>query len=157
MQVNAAGNTQGTTENQGNELKKTLGKEEFLKLLITELRYQDAMNPMEDKEFIAQMAQMSSLEQMQNLNKTFEEGLLTLAEAQNNYSKNISALLEVMLNQSVLNSFNQGLNLLGREVVFTSEGEERAGTVSAIKQVQGHYVAVVGEEEVPFTEITAVR
>ncbi len=157
MQVNAAGNTQGTTETQENVLKKTLGKEEFLKLLITELRYQDAMNPMEDKEFIAQMAQMSSLEQMQNLNKTFEEGLLTLAEAQNNYSKNISALLEVMLHQSSLNSFNQGLNLLGREVAFTSEGEEREGTVSAIKQVQGHYVAVIGEEEVPFTEITSVR
>ncbi|WP_035244127.1 flagellar hook assembly protein FlgD [Desulfonatronovibrio hydrogenovorans] len=44
-----------------------LGKMEFLKLLITQLENQDPLNPMDDKEFVAQLAQFSSLEQMTNI------------------------------------------------------------------------------------------
>lgn len=48
-----------------------LGKEEFMKLLTTQMQYQDPLNPQSDQEFIAQLAEFSSLEQMQNLNSTF--------------------------------------------------------------------------------------
>jgi len=51
----------------GNDLDRNA----FLNLLITQLRHQDPLNPMDDREFIAQLAQFSSLEQMQNLNSTF--------------------------------------------------------------------------------------
>src|SRR5690625_5888226 len=41
-----------------------LGKDEFLKILITQLQHQDPLNPMDDRDFISQMATFSSLEQM---------------------------------------------------------------------------------------------
>ena len=49
-----------------------LDKEAFLLLLVTQFQYQDPLNPMEDKEFIAQMAQFSSLEQMMNMNESMQ-------------------------------------------------------------------------------------
>jgi flagellar basal-body rod modification protein FlgD len=50
-----------------------LGKDDFLRLLITQLTHQDPMNPVDDKEFIAQMAQFSTLEQMQNMSSDFSQ------------------------------------------------------------------------------------
>lgn len=50
-----------------------LGKDDFLRILMTQLQNQDPMNPMQDKDFIAQMATFTSLEQMTNMNKMLEK------------------------------------------------------------------------------------
>lgn len=51
--------------------ERTLGADDFMKILMTQLTAQDPMNPMKDTEFIAQMANFSSLEQMRGLSQSF--------------------------------------------------------------------------------------
>ncbi|MFW5901419.1 MAG: flagellar hook assembly protein FlgD [Thermodesulfobacteriota bacterium] len=50
----------------------TLGKTDFLKLLVTQLENQDPLNPSDPTEFTAQLAQYSSLEQLTNINDSME-------------------------------------------------------------------------------------
>ena len=72
-------NYQRPTKQTGNS---ELGKDAFLQLLITQLQNQDPTNPMDDREFIAQMAQFSSLEQMQNMTKAMESLLASQQQTQ---------------------------------------------------------------------------
>ncbi|MDD5456600.1 MAG: flagellar hook capping FlgD N-terminal domain-containing protein [Candidatus Margulisbacteria bacterium] len=69
VQTNAFNSVASTT-------KKTndMGKDEFLQLLVTQLKYQDPMSPMNNESFVAQLAQFSSLESMQNMQQSLEGG-----------------------------------------------------------------------------------
>jgi flagellar basal-body rod modification protein FlgD len=60
----------GDNSSTSTHAKKDMGKDEFLNLLVTQLKYQDPLNPMEGQEFSAQLAQFSSLEQLTNMNTT---------------------------------------------------------------------------------------
>ena len=60
----------------------SLGKDAFLNILITQLQNQDPTKPMDDKEFISQMAQFSSLEQMQNMTTAMQNLLVSQNETQ---------------------------------------------------------------------------
>ncbi|SDI93950.1 flagellar hook assembly protein FlgD [Natribacillus halophilus] len=86
MNINAQATTAvpGQREVNGVEVTTTeeqmLGKDDFLQILIAQLQNQDPLDPMDDREFIAQMAQFSSLEQMTNMN----EGMQRFVESQEN-------------------------------------------------------------------------
>lgn len=67
--VNGASDTAPITGPAGG----ALGKDEFMKLLVTQMQNQDPMKPTDNTAMIAEMAQFSSLEQMQNLNSQFEQ------------------------------------------------------------------------------------
>jgi flagellar basal-body rod modification protein FlgD len=62
--VNTGKTTQSTSD---------MGKDTFLKLLVTQLQYQDPMNPVENTEFTAQLAQFSSLEALTDMNESMDQ------------------------------------------------------------------------------------
>lgn len=109
-----------------------LGKQEFLKILVTQLRNQDPLNPVEDKEFIGQMAQLSTLEATTNLG-TEVKGLV-LAQQQ-----------------------MQSMLLVGRTVEFVDEsGVSSHGAVSGVRLDTLPPALVIGDREVPITFVQTV-
>ncbi|NVP24114.1 flagellar hook assembly protein FlgD [Treponema phagedenis] len=79
-------------EIDGRKPKQELGKNDFLQLLIAQLSHQDPTAPMEDTQFVAQMAQFTSLEQMTNVSQSFEKlnNLLSGSEAVNAVGKQVN-------------------------------------------------------------------
>lgn len=73
MSTSAVGST-ASTSTPSTELAKpkeqSLGKDAFLQLLVTQMTHQDPTQPKADGEFIAQLAQFSSLEQLTEIQKT---------------------------------------------------------------------------------------
>ena len=80
--------------NPGRKPQQQLGKDDFLKLLITQLSHQDPTAPMQDKEFIAQMAQFSSLEQMTSMAADFARltAMITGTDASSALGRNVELL-----------------------------------------------------------------
>lgn len=116
------------------EEKSNLGKDDFLQLLVAELSNQDPLEPMDDKDFIAQLAQFSSLEQLTDMNNQ----------------------LQSMTQNNLLGSLS---SLIGKEVEWTDEvtGDLGSGIVSAISmQKDGSYVILETGERIPVQQISQV-
>ncbi len=117
-----------------------LDKNAFMQLLVTQLKNQDPMAPSDNQEFIAQLAQFSSLEEMQGVN----ENLVALALLQEGNAR--------------LDQLTQASALIGKDVTYTDgTGNEQVGTVDAVKLVEGNVLLSIGEEEVPLTALMAVN
>ena len=81
MDVTGIEAAQTTGVDRPNALERNgLDRDAFLRLLLTQLQHQDPVEPMKDQEFIAQLAQFSSLEQLEDMAKSLRT-LLALAEA----------------------------------------------------------------------------
>ena len=119
--------TPSTNETKKKTDSTELGKDEFLKLLLTQLQYQDPMNPMEDKDFIAQMAQFTSLEQMKNLNNSMQ-----MTQASN------------MIGSKVF-------------WTDSATAKEMSGVVSSVRVVSGEPKLVVGNTSIELSKVTAVE
>lgn len=63
-------NISETSQETERKVGSSLDKDDFLMLLVTQMRYQDPLDPASNTEYVAQLAQFSELEQMQNLNST---------------------------------------------------------------------------------------
>jgi flagellar basal-body rod modification protein FlgD len=140
MSVTAASRTATTAATSGTDNSSTpklgkaagMGKDDFMQLLVAQLKNQDPMKPMEDKEFITQLAQFSALEAMEKVNTQLEEliGAQSLTQAATLIGKNVTAKLE--------------------------SGETITGTISQVKMLAGQPTAVVNGREIDTSLITVI-
>ena len=90
--------------------QQSLGKDDFLSILITQLKYQDPTAPMEDKQFIAQMAQFSTLEQMTNMARDFSAltSMLMGNEASSALGRNVEIIEGERVIQGMVQAITRG-------------------------------------------------
>lgn len=114
-----------------------LDKNAFLKMLVTQLQHQDPMNPMEDKDFIAQMAQFSSLEQMQQMNDK----------------------LDAIAYGNVENQLTYATTFVGRTVTAQGSADETAtvGVVDAVVFENGQPFLSIGGKTFALNSVTRVE
>jgi len=114
--------------------QQQLGKDEFLRLFTTQAQMQNPMNPMEGTDFLAQLAQFTSVEQMSNLNTNFEKLL------------------------SVQQTLQAG-SMVGKVVSYTdtTTGESDEGRVTAVKLTAAGPILMLGNREVPLSAVTSIK
>lgn len=119
-----------------NKDKTSLGKDDFLNILVTQLKNQDPTQPLQDREFIAQMAQFSSVEQLMNMANEMK-----------------------MLRQSI----GIASDLIDKEISWTvtdsqtSVDTTKTGVVDSIIMKDGKQFAQVGGESISLDKISGIR
>ena len=122
--VSTQANENTTTDQSdavSNAVSNSMGKDQFLKLLTTQLKNQNPMKPMDNTQFVSQMAQFSSLEQMNNMNSNMNDFL--------QFQKISQAGSLVGKKVSVLNS-DSGQNITGVVEKANVTGDSTTVTVN---------------------------
>ncbi len=101
-----------TLEVKGHKSSQELGKDDFLKLLVTQLSHQDPTSPTDNNQFIAQMAQFSSLEQMTNMSTNFDKlsTIMKSSDAMSTVGKVVDVDTGVNISRGTVESVTRGLN-----------------------------------------------
>lgn len=117
-------------DNNKREVKKELGKDDFLRILVTQLQHQDPMQPLEDREFISQMAQFSTLEQM-------------------------TKIADLQHKSNSMQQF-QAFQLVGKGLEGISNNQVVSGIVSEVRMKNGIAVLRVNGKEISLEDIVKV-
>lgn len=141
MEVNSAttaassSSTSSAITGAVNNERGVMNKDDFLKLFLASLQYQDPMSPMETKDMMQQMSQLTMVEQITNLGKVVD---------------NLKTIMQT-------NPLDQGVNYLGKEVSgITSSGESVQGQVNEVKVNQGVLELIVNNQTLNIGNISKV-
>lgn len=139
---------------------KQLGKQDFLQLLVTQMRYQDPLAPTENQEFVAQLAQFSALEGTQNISTSIE-GLGTKLEDMVGNQADSSAIIS---NASATGLIGKSVRVNASTVLYDpSQGapieinvhsEAGSGSVLSILDSEGNIVNALPLESAGETKLT---
>ena len=117
-----------------------LDKGAFMKLLVSQLEHQDPLSPVANEDFVAQLANFSSLEQLQGLNQ------------------NVVAMIALNQSNALLSQLTQSSALIGKDVSWQDfdTQEQHSGKVESVKIVDGLAVLRIDGQDVPLASVIEV-
>lgn len=132
MDVTALNNSTVTQSGTAGAATKTVSKDEFLHLFVTQLRYQNPLNPMDSSQFTAQLAQFSSLEQLTNISNQMDMMLL--------YQKSLQNTLTSSLIGKKVNISDDTVTLKGKADISYSLAQDAAKVTISLYDAGGKLV-----------------
>ena len=119
---------------------QSLDRDAFMQLLVTQLQNQDPLDPTKNEEFVSQLANFSSLEQLQGLND------------------NIVAMIALNQGNALLAQLTQSSALIGKTVSYADPvtGAEQSGVVDSVKLTDGLATLTIGGADVPLASVTEI-
>ena len=116
------------------------GKESFMNLLVTQLENQDPSSPVQNEDFVAQLATFSSLSELEELND------------------NILAMITLNQSNALLSQLTQGSALIGHDVNWTDPltGQAKQGTVDSVRIEDGLAILNIAGEDVPLAAVDQI-
>jgi flagellar basal-body rod modification protein FlgD len=117
-----------------------LGRDAFMKLLVSQLQNQDPLSPTGQEEFVAQLAQFSSLDEMRGVNE------------------NLVALALLQQSNAVLSQLTDGSALIGKTVSYVDSetGDTHSGIVDSVRLQDGIAQLRIGQKDVPLVNVTEI-